>query len=250
MLVEPGNIARGRNVAIRHAAGDIIAVTDGGCRPEPAWLGRLVAPIERGAEVTAGRTRPRIRAPFDATQWALLDQFVVGRLRAPAASSRSVAFRRKLWETCPYPEWLETGEDAWLLLDWQRRGAALVVVEDAVVEWELRAGFPAFLRQHFRYMRGDGRALMHSRRHALRVGFYGGLLALAGVGGGAAAAGAAWAGYLALTGMRLPAALAGRPWRFAARAAGALPFALVAMDAAKIAGYGVGLAQRLRAGAS
>jgi hypothetical protein len=114
----------------------------------------------------------------------------------------------------------------------------------------LRSSFGAFVRQHFHYMRGDGRALMHARRHALRLGFYGGLVTLAGLGaGGATAAAVTWVGYLAATGVRLPRALAGRPRSFAARAVGLFPLALLAMDAAKIAGYGAGLVERLRAGA-
>jgi len=251
LLVERGNIAHGRNTAIRHAVGEIVVVTDGGCRPEPEWLARLIAPIERAeAAATAGCTRPQIRRPFDAVQWALLDQFSAGGLRRPAPSSRSVAFRRQLWEACPYPEWLDTGEDSWLFHAWRRGGVALLVIEDAVVEWQLRPSFGAFVRQHFHYMRGDGRALMHAHRHALRIGFYGGLVALAGLGaGGATAAAAAWVAYLAATGVRLPRALAGRPRSFAAHTVGVFPLALLAMDAAKIAGFGAGLAARLRAGA-
>jgi glycosyltransferase involved in cell wall biosynthesis len=249
VLVEPGNIAHGRNTAIRHTDGEIVAVTDGGCRPDRQWLARLAAPIERGdAAATAGRTRPRIRTPFDAAQWSLLDQFSARGLRKPAPSSRSLAFRRDLWEGCPYPEWLETGEDTWLFGAWRRRGVALVVIDDAVVEWQLRPSFGAFVRQHFRYMRGDGRASMHAHRHAMRVGFYGGLVGLAMLGTRTApAACVAWLGYLAATAVRLPEVLAGRRWTFAAGALAILPPALLAMDAAKVAGYAVGCADRLRA---
>lgn len=249
VIVEPGNISHGRNVAIRHASGAFIAVTDGGCKPEAAWLERLLDPIVRGeAPITAGRTRPRVGRPFDAVQWALLDQFVVVGLRAAALSARSLAFRRTVWEECPFPEWLDTGEDAWLFRAWRRRGLAIQAVEDAVVEWRLRPTLMAWMRQHLRYQRGDGRALLHSFRHAARIAFYAGLGTLVTAGAPASAA-ALLAAYLIASGLRLPDVLAERSSAFAGRALALFPVALLAMDGAKIAGYASGLAERLATGA-
>src|SRR5437867_11323664 len=58
-LSDPGaNIARGRNVAIRAAAHDVVAVTDADCVLEPDWLEHILAPLERGADVAAGSYRP------------------------------------------------------------------------------------------------------------------------------------------------------------------------------------------------
>src|SRR5437763_11300566 len=46
-ISEPGaNIARGRNVAIRAAAHDVVAVTDADCELDPHWLQRLLEPLE------------------------------------------------------------------------------------------------------------------------------------------------------------------------------------------------------------
>ena len=61
LLVEPGaNRARGRNLAIREATGDVIASIDAGCVAEPDWLARLVAPFESGdpPHVVSGYYRP------------------------------------------------------------------------------------------------------------------------------------------------------------------------------------------------
>src|SRR5215813_13521556 len=55
VISEPGaNISRGRNVAIAAAAHEIIAATDADCTLDPHWLERLIAPIEAGADVSAG----------------------------------------------------------------------------------------------------------------------------------------------------------------------------------------------------
>ena len=48
------SIPHQRNAGVREAQGDIIAFTDAGCRPEPGWLARLVAPLGQGEDVAAG----------------------------------------------------------------------------------------------------------------------------------------------------------------------------------------------------
>ena len=55
VLEEPGaTIARGRNLAIAHAAHDVIAVADADCAYGPGWLAALLAPLEAGADVAMG----------------------------------------------------------------------------------------------------------------------------------------------------------------------------------------------------
>ena len=41
-------VALGRNMAIRYAVGDIIAVTDAGCVLHPRWLAKITRPIVFG----------------------------------------------------------------------------------------------------------------------------------------------------------------------------------------------------------
>lgn len=44
-----------RNVALRHARGDVIAITDADCRPEPDWLERGLEDLDRlGVDVIVG----------------------------------------------------------------------------------------------------------------------------------------------------------------------------------------------------
>ena len=42
------SIPHQRNAGVRAARGEIIVFTDAGCRPEPDWLARLVAPLFQG----------------------------------------------------------------------------------------------------------------------------------------------------------------------------------------------------------
>ncbi|MBN1867617.1 glycosyltransferase [Candidatus Sumerlaeota bacterium] len=256
ILRESGNIARGRNRAVAETGGRIVLVTDGGCRPGPRWVERLSAPIEAGrADVAAGSTRPRIERPFDAAQWVLLDQFLRpgASWRRPTISSRSLAFRRELWEKCPYPEWLDYGEDRQLVDAWIEKGAKIEFVEDAdaAVEWAMRPNLATFLSQHYRYTTGDGQAGMRTGRNTMRICFYGGLFVLVAVSARWQNAAwvlalAIWLSYLAGTVVtRFGSAVRGRSAAFRFGTLLWLPLLLPLMDGAKISGYLSGLWKRL-----
>src|SRR5215813_11786948 len=66
-LVRGGhNIPSGRNNAIRHARGPLIACTDAGLTLDPRWLERIVGPLEHGeADVVGGFFRPAPRSLFE-----------------------------------------------------------------------------------------------------------------------------------------------------------------------------------------
>jgi GT2 family glycosyltransferase len=48
------SIPHQRNTGVREARGEIVVFTDSGCRPEPGWLERLVAPLRAGEHVASG----------------------------------------------------------------------------------------------------------------------------------------------------------------------------------------------------
>lgn len=246
-----GNIARGRNAGIEQAHGAVVAVIDGGCVAAPNWLELLVGQLEGGtADIAAGSTAPCIEQPFDAAQWILLDQFYHPRIghREPTVSSRSLAFVRQAWERCHYPEWLDHSEDSWLFEQWRRLGLRIALVPDAVVEWRLRSSLGGWARQHFRYMRGQGRAALYSGRHWMRVLFYAAVLVLC-VGGAVdsrlmVGGVAAWAVYAAATLVRFPGATADRGFAFRIATLAWLPVMLLTMDGAKIVGWLAGRVDR------
>jgi glycosyltransferase involved in cell wall biosynthesis len=171
------NISAGRNAAIRLATGDVIAVTDFGCTLDPGWLAALAAGFqEAGTDVVMGFYTPDPRSRFER---------IVACLNLPDASevdpdkfmpsSRSVAFRKTVWEKAGgYPEWLAIGEDMYFNFRVLDTGARRVFAPDALVRWRLRPDLRSTLRQYFRYGEGDGRAGMYPKRHALRFGTYAG----------------------------------------------------------------------------
>ena len=249
------NISAGRNAGIAAARGEIIAVTDAGVRLEPDWLAHLVAPFAAGDDapaIVAGFFAPDPRTPFERAMGATVLPTLADLDPATfLPSSRSIAFRKSAWgRVGGYPEWLDYCED--LIFDLALRDAAvpLVFVPAAIARFRPRGTPRAFWHQYFRYARGDGKAGLFARRHAIRYGTYAGLLAVV-LGGRRYPA--LWslvvlggAAYLRRPYRRLAPWLArlGTTERIAA--IGFVPAIRLIGDLAKMAGYPVGLVWRWR----
>jgi GT2 family glycosyltransferase len=254
LIEAPGtNISEGRNVAVAEAANEVIAVTDAGARPEPDWLEKLVAPLEREPEtaVSSGFFLP------GGTGWrqrtlaiAITPQREEIDPEAFLPSSRSVAFRRSWWKQVGgYPEWLRHCEDLVFDLELRKAGAAFVFVPDSIVVWDARPDLRSFARQYFNYARGDGHANLWPKRHLLRYAAYAlGLLLLSRRSHRRLARGvllAGWFGYQAKflrRLLRIPPS-ANRVEQF--RAFAYLPVVVTTGDVAKMVGYAVGTRERL-----
>ena len=243
-LEEPGaNIARGRNVAIRAAAHDVIALSDGDCALEPDWLERLLEPIEAGADVAMGFYRPVAEGFLEnciaAVNLPSADELAEDRFMP---SGRSVAFRRGAIEAAGgYPEWLDIGEDMYVNHRWRELGLDMRLAADAVVNWHLRPTLGETWKQYFGYARGDAIAGMYPERHALRFAAYSGALH-------------AWSSKRRLPKLVTVVAGAAYAWKPIRRALGrfedpsdrakavlAIPALMAFIDAAKMAGYLAGL---------
>ena len=172
LLVAPGaNISQGRNQAIAVASGQIIAATDAGVILSPNWLEDLVAPIERGeTAVVSGWFESDPYTDFEV---------VMGATVLPARSdidpqkflpsSRSVAFLKEAWTAVGgYPEWLDYSEDLVFDLALKEKYGQFVWAEAAVAYFRPRANLTAFFRQYYLYARGDGKANLWPKRHAIR----------------------------------------------------------------------------------
>ncbi len=275
VLVEPGaNISRGRNMAIAAAAGELIAATDAGVWLEPEWLAKLVLGIRYslGSEPIPSPECPKQRgtlspisvvAGFFVPDSQTVFEIAMGATVLPVAeeikpetflpSSRSVAFRKTAWTAAGgYPEWLDYCED--LVFDFRLREVAgpFVWAPEAVAHFRPRGTLKAFFKQYYRYARGDGKADLWRLRHAIRYVIY--LIALPGLIALAALHHPLWllvllAGILAYC--RTPLR---RLWpRLATlapvervKAIALVPAIRAVGDAAKMLGYPVGWAWRLR----
>ncbi len=161
-LVHGGhNIPSGRNNAIRHAHGPLIACTDAGLTLDPHWLERISAPLERGtADIVGGFFQP---APCSLFELALAATNYRDAAEIDPAGflpfGKSVAFRKDTWQRVGgYPEWASHCEDLLFALALQRAGCRFAFAPDALVLFQPRSSLPAFARQYFLYARGDGLA--------------------------------------------------------------------------------------------
>jgi len=255
VIQRTGNISQGRNAAIDAATGDIIAVTDAGVWLSPRWLENIVEPFERAeTQVVSGFFLPDPQTVFEiamgATVLPALQDIDPVRF---LPSSRSLAFRKSAWRAVEgYPEWLDYCEDLILDLKLVQRFGSFAFAPEALVHFRPRSNLRAFLVQYYRYARGDGKADLWRRRHAIRYLTYlvaAPLIAIAG-----AVAGPWWWGLylIAIPGMfwmgwrRLARLWKGLGPAQRLQAALWVPVIRVTGDVAKMVGYPVGVWWRWR----
>ncbi|WP_082886196.1 glycosyltransferase [Microbacterium oleivorans] len=163
------NISAGRNLAIRAAKHDWIAVTDAGTNLHERWLERL-RQGRAGGDIVAGFFTPAGRTPFERILSAAITPLaseISERTFLP--SSRSVMFKRTLWSAAGgYPEWLDYSEDLVFDLAMLNAGGRLNLIVNATVSWSGRSSIQQFFKQYYRYARGDGKAQLWTKRHIAR----------------------------------------------------------------------------------
>lgn len=171
--VESGcNISQGRNIALNAAQGDIIAITDAGVRLHPEWLQNITHPLLEKPDLTV------VCGFFHADPQTTFET-ALGAATLPLApeidaatflpSSRSVAVRKSAaLQVQGYPEWLDYCEDLIFDLRLKATQPPFVFVPDALVYFQPRHTLAAFFKQYYRYARGDGKADLWRKRHAVR----------------------------------------------------------------------------------
>jgi len=171
LIVEPdANIARGRNIAISHASGDIIASTDAGCRTHPEWLAEITAPFrDTSVDVACGFSLAEAHNRKEESFGILtLDDIRKVDIRTFNPSSRSVAFRKAVWEKAGgYPEELYCAEDSFFNQRMRAAGAKFVFCPEAIVYWYPNPTLRKTARQYFRYAQGDGRSHLYGRVYGI-----------------------------------------------------------------------------------
>jgi glycosyltransferase involved in cell wall biosynthesis len=251
----PGStIARGRNLAIEASRAELIAVTDAGVRLELDWLENLLARLDGEVDVVSGFFVPDAQTLFERAMGAtVLPAREDLRAERFLPSSRSVLVRREAWARAGrYPEWLDYCEDLVFDLALKRAGCRFAFAPEARVWFRPRGSLGSFFRQYFRYARGDGKADLWRSRHAVRYATYALLTAavarpsvvkLALVGVGALA-------YTRRPYQRLVPHLHSLSTRQLACAVALVPVIRLVGDVAKMLGYPVGVAWRIRSSRS
>jgi glycosyltransferase involved in cell wall biosynthesis len=173
VLVESGaNISRGRNVAIEAATGPIIASTDAGVRLDKNWLAELTQPFQTvpTPAVVSGFFVPDPHTAFEVAMGATVLPTLADINPATfLPSSRSIAFLKSGWQAAGrYPEWLDVCED--LIFDFRLKDevGSFAFAPQALAYFRPRSTLPTFFKQYYTYARGDGKADLWRKRHAIR----------------------------------------------------------------------------------
>ena len=256
VLTHPGAyISQGRNVAIEAAQGEVVAVADAGVRLSPDWLRELIAPFEDSdVHVVAGFFVPDPRTVFETAMGAtVLPALSDIRPDAFLPSSRSIAFRKSAWQAVGgYPNWLDYCEDLVFDLELRDRYGSFAFAPRAVVRFRPRSNMRTFFLQYYRYARGDGKADLWRKRHAIRYLTY--LVALPVLLVLALWHHPLWLVFLLIGGAvytatpyrRLSNVMGGLSWHQKLTATALVPCIRIVGDVAKMVGYPVGKVWRLR----
>ena len=173
IIVQPGcNISQGRNIAIAAAQGDILAITDAGVRLSDMWVEKITQPLLENEKVSVvcGFFKADPQTTFEVAMGVTVLP-VVSDIN-PASflpSSRSIAVRKSAAAMVHgYPEWLDYCEDLIFDLRLKMTQPPFVFVPDALVYFRPRSTMRAYFKQYYRYARGDGKADLWRKRHAIR----------------------------------------------------------------------------------
>lgn len=179
------NIAEGRNEAIRRARNELIVSTDFGCRYKTGWLESLVKPFSNPDVLVTGGAfsiiREEVNSPAAKADFVLQNGYPVVLDDYFSVSSRSIAYKRQVWEEIGgYPEWLTLAADDTIF--WRqirKRKYRFVLVDEPNVFWLRHKTFHAFAKEAFRYGLGDGESMINFRNFwshivetLMRYGFF------------------------------------------------------------------------------
>lgn len=163
VLIEKCSRSKGRNLGVEISKNELIAMTDAGCIADKNWLKNIIEPFKyKNVGIVAGFYEMVGSKPFQKALSVFLgvtpSKFDVMFL----PSTRSVAFRREVWEKIGgFPENLDdTAEDTIFNYKALREGVKFARVKNAIVEWGMPTRFSEGIRKMFLYAKGDAKSMI------------------------------------------------------------------------------------------
>jgi glycosyltransferase involved in cell wall biosynthesis len=172
LIISSGvNVSTGRNIAIRNTLYDIIASTDGGCEIDKYWLQNIIKPFEdKNVDIVSGVYTPLVESEFqEIVSYMIFPEIEKLDSRNFNPSSRSIAFKKKAWESVGgYPEYLMTAEDTLFDLNLRKAGFRFSLAKDAIVSWRIRENRKDLFKMFFRYAIGEGVEFLFVKSYFIR----------------------------------------------------------------------------------
>lgn len=258
LIVEENiGISKGRNIAIKNATGNIIAVTDVCGFINKDWLLELIAPFRENYEkydVSSGYYIPETKSWHEECLAAVI-YHPIYEINPDTfnPSSRSIAFKKEVWENVGgYPELYYSGEDLIFDLKVRYRGYKFYFAKKALVSYQMEPTLYKFFRKYCLYGYGDGQANLWPLRYVIRYSTYIGGILLLVLGFKYPYI---WAVFVFMASLYLYRPyrrihflkyLKGKPVLYKLRAYFSIPFILFVGDLGKMLGYIDGQWERIR----
>ena len=176
IFVEPNaNRSQGRNLGIKKATGDIMAITDAGCILDKDWLMEITKPFnDPKVEVVAGYYRGLAKTVFEkcVIPFCLVMPDKVNPDKFYPAS-RSMAIRKAaFWQAGGFPEEFSDNEDYVFAHKLAENSIKTFFVQKAIVNWLPRSNLTSFWTMIYRFAKGDAKAGLRKLKVATIFGRY------------------------------------------------------------------------------
>jgi glycosyltransferase involved in cell wall biosynthesis len=151
------NIGRGRNIAIEKSKNEIIACTDAGCILDRNWLKEITKPFtKKDIDVVVGIYKPYYTNDFEYFQGLLVVKKPEKIFGIPSRMSiRSMAFKKECWKRVGKLPESYGGDDTLFNIKLKETGCIFYFAKKAVVYWRMRKTLKSFVKQFFKYAKGD-----------------------------------------------------------------------------------------------
>lgn len=152
--------AEGRNIGIKSAKNQIIAITDAGCTLHRDWLKNITKPFKnKSVDVSAGFYKMVGKAPIQKAMSIFLGVTPKNFKNNFLPSTRSMAFTKKAWKVVGgFPEGREnSAEDTDFNYKAVKFGLKYARVKTAIAEWGMPAKLSDFQFKIYTYALWDAR---------------------------------------------------------------------------------------------
>lgn len=158
LLVQKSSRAIGRNLGVKLAKNEIIAITDAGCVVDYDWLKNITKPFKnKKVDVVAGFYKMKAMNNYEKAVSVYLGILPKYFNRDFLPSTRSIAFRKSVWKDVGgFPENLDgAAEDTVFNLKLIKNKVKIARAKNATVEWGMPKTLNDFFWKIYGYAKGD-----------------------------------------------------------------------------------------------